>query len=84
MTPDTNRMRASCAAALLASATPRRAASCWCTGYARAARASWAAPATFNARTSSAGYVSPKEGDYARAEAMGVRVVLMCCLEACR
>ena len=33
-------------------------------------------PATFNA-TTGAGYVSPKEGDYARAEALGVRVVLM-------
>ena len=33
--------------------------------------------ATFNATTGAAGYVSPKEGDYARAEALGVRVVLM-------
>jgi len=33
-------------------------------------------PAAFNARTG-AGYVSPKEGDCARAEAMGVRVILM-------
>ena len=33
-------------------------------------------PATFNPNTG-AGYVSPKEGDYARAEALGVRVVLM-------
>jgi hypothetical protein len=33
-------------------------------------------PVTVNARTG-AGYVSPKEGDYARAEAMGVRVILV-------
>ena len=33
-------------------------------------------PVTVNARTGS-GYVSPKEGDYALAEAMGVRVVLV-------
>ena len=33
-------------------------------------------PANFNARTG-AGYVSPKDGDYARAEALGLRVVLM-------
>ena len=33
-------------------------------------------PATFNARTV-AGYVSLKLGDYARAEEMGVRVILM-------
>ena len=39
-------------------------------------------PVTVNARTG-AGYVSPKEGDYARAKAMGVRVILMCCLALC-
>ena len=33
-------------------------------------------PANFIASTG-AGYVSPKDGDYARAEAMGLRVVLM-------
>ena len=33
-------------------------------------------PANFNARTG-VGYVSPKDGDYARAEALGLRVVLM-------
>eukprot|EP00964_Phaeocystis_antarctica_P005163 scaffold2815_cov72-Phaeocystis_antarctica.AAC.2 len=63
--------RWSCAAALLASATPRRTASCWCTGGERLGP-----PATFNPNTG-AGYVLPKEGDYARAEALGVRVVLM-------
>jgi hypothetical protein len=40
-------------------------------------------PATFNARTDWRGLVSPKEGDYARAKAMGVRVILMCCLALC-
>ena len=33
-------------------------------------------PGNKNASTV-AGYVSPKDGDYARAEAMGLRVVLM-------
>jgi len=33
-------------------------------------------PGNNNASTA-AGYVSPKDGDYARAEAMGLRVVLM-------
>ena len=33
-------------------------------------------PANFNARTG-VGYVSPKDGDYARAEALGLRVVLL-------
>ena len=61
----------SCATALLASATPRRAASCWCTG---GASVSGRPRSTFNARTS-AGYVSPSKGDYARAEAMGLMLV---------
>ena len=66
------RARWSCAAAFLASATPDRAARPAGTGGASVL----GPPATFNARTG-AGYVSPKEGDYARPEAMGVRVILM-------
>ena len=38
-------------------------------------------PANFIASTG-AGYVSPKDGDYARAEAMGLRVVHLMLVEA--
>ena len=32
---------------------------------------------SFSSRSTGAGYVSPKDGDYARAEALGLRVVLL-------